>query len=116
VAAPVSFQKGKKAEPKAAFITTAGTHFLCDGKWKVEVVPVDPVKFPGFLRVEFTRPDGKWIAFNNHFSEKWPWYVFTPSADMAMFYDGNKQMNLLTLSANGHIQSNFWFGPPTICC
>jgi hypothetical protein len=91
--------RGKKTD--AAFIMTAGTHKLWDGKWTVEVTRVEVPK--DHLQVEFTRPDGKWIVFNRTFSEKWPWFVYAPSADMAMFYDGDKEMNLLTISDKGRI-------------
>jgi hypothetical protein len=104
-----SGEKGKKAE----FITTAGTHKLWGGKWSVEVTRVEVPKGPlvpanvpkDRLRVEFTRPDGKWIVFNDTFSEKWPWFVYAPSPDMAMFYDGDRVMNLLTISDKGSILS-----------
>ena len=50
-------------------------------------------------------PNQKFIAFNRPFSEKWPWFVFAPSPDMVLFYDGDKEMDLVALSNQGTIES-----------
>jgi RNA polymerase sigma factor (sigma-70 family) len=105
-----SQEKGKTAqEPKAVFITTVGKHKLWGGKWVVEVEPVElpagsPKALQGYLRLGITWSGGG-MEFYKHFSEKWPWFVYAPAADMVMFYDGDNEVNLVTTSAQGRVES-----------
>jgi RNA polymerase sigma factor (sigma-70 family) len=100
-------------EPDRKVITTAGVHELCDGKWRVEALQVEgggdvekDKNRKGFLRMTITNvPNHKLITFNRPFYEKWPWFVFAPSSDTVLYYDGDKEMNLVTLSRQGTIES-----------
>jgi hypothetical protein len=72
---------------------------------RVELPADAPKALNEYLHVTVTRFDGKWIAFNNHFFEKWPWFVYAPTARMVMLYDGDKEMNLITTSDQGRFES-----------
>jgi hypothetical protein len=61
-------------------------------------IPTTPPGPKGYLHAAFTRPGGKWLVFNRTFAEQRPWFVYAPSADTALFYDGDKEMNLLTVA------------------
>jgi RNA polymerase sigma factor (sigma-70 family) len=106
--------KEKRAEkPARKVITTAGVHKLCDGIWEVEALQVEgggdvakDKNLKGFLRVTIINvPNQKFITFNRSFSENWPWFVSAPSPDTVLFYDGDKEMHLVTLSKKGTLES-----------
>ncbi|MGH7171731.1 MAG: hypothetical protein ACRELG_15755, partial [Gemmataceae bacterium] len=86
-------------------ITSAGKHELWDGQWKVEALQIEGGE-KGFLRVTIINvPNQKFITFNHPFFEKWPWFVFATSPNTLLFYDGDKEMHLVTLSKQGTIES-----------